>query len=87
MLSQFENMWDRYLGSIKAVQRGIEVDKTDTQPVHLGSNRKELKGREFEKQELYPVLAMDVIEHVQTEWALPIVFVPKKDKTLCFCVD
>lgn len=38
-------------------------------------------------QETDWVLAMDVIERTQTEWASPIVFVPKKYGTLCFCID
>lgn len=33
------------------------------------------------------MLAMKVIEPVQIKWALPIVFVPKKDGTLQFCAD
>lgn len=33
------------------------------------------------------MLKENVIELVQTEWASPIVLVPKKDWTLRFCVD
>lgn len=30
---------------------------------------------------------MNIFESTQTEWASPMVFVPKKDGTLCFRVD
>lgn len=43
--------------------------------------------KEFEKTKIDKILAENIIESAQTEWAAPIVFAPKKDRTLWFCVD
>lgn len=43
--------------------------------------------RQFEKHEIYRILEAGVIEPANTEWASPIVMVPKKDGSLRFCVD
>lgn len=33
------------------------------------------------------MLKVEVVAPAQTEWASPVLFVPKKDGTLRFCVD
>lgn len=33
------------------------------------------------------MLEQEVIEHTQTEWSLPIVFTPKNETKLGFCVE
>lgn len=43
--------------------------------------------REIGKEELERMFAMDVIEPTKIKWASPIMFVAKKDDTICFCVD
>ena len=43
--------------------------------------------RELERKEIQSMLDKGVIEPANTEWASPIVFVPKPDGTLRFCVD
>lgn len=86
MPKQFENMSDDYLGPIKTVQLRIELDKTDSRPI-CSAPCQGRKPREFEKKEINEMLAIDVIDPAQTEWASSIVFVPNKDGALCFCVD
>lgn len=41
---------------------------------------------EFEKHEIDRMLEMDVIEPVQKDWEALLVFAPKKEGTLLFCV-
>lgn len=56
----------------------------DSRLIQSASYHTSPKAREFEKQEIDQVLAMDVIEPTQTEWALPIDFVEMKDRKLRF---
>lgn len=48
---------------------------------------RDLESRKFEKAEIDKSLRMNVIEPAKSEWALLIVFAPKKDGSLCFCTD
>ena len=45
------------------------------------------KAREIEQEEVSKMLTAGVIEPATTEWASPVVLVPKTDGTLRFCVD
>lgn len=42
---------------------------------------------ELERKEVDKMQKVDVAESAVTEWASPVVFVPKKDGKLGFCVD
>ena len=87
MMSNFSDMWDGRLGTITAAKHRIDLDPVDSRPIHSAPYRAGPKAREFEKQEIQKMLAMNVIEPAQSEWAAPIVFAPKKDGALRFCVD
>lgn len=71
----------------KAVQHQIKLEKTENRPIQSILYDAGPKARELEKQEINQILAMDAIEYVKTEWASPIVFVPKEDGDLRLCVD
>lgn len=86
MLSEFESMWDGHLGTIRQTKHRIEL-KPDSKPVHQPPYRNGPDGRERERQEIQKMLDMDVIEEAECEWASPILFVPKPDGTIRFCVD
>lgn len=85
-LEIFEMFWDGQPGSIKDVQHRIEPEKADNSQFYSASYCAEPKVRELDKQEKYLVLAMDVIESLQTEWTSWMVFVPKKDAAIHFCI-
>lgn len=86
MLSKFENMWDGTLGTIKAAVHRIELEP-GSRPIHQQPYRAGPTQREHERREIDKMLKAGVIEPAKTEWASPIVFAPKKDGQLRFCID
>lgn len=87
MLTQIESMCNGHLDLIKAVKRRIELDTTGSRPIHSVSYRAGPKARESDKKEIDRMLGMEVIEPDQTEWALPVLLIRKKEDTLGFSVD
>lgn len=86
MLEKHSSMWLGHLGTISVTQHRIEV-KPGSKPVHMQPYRAGPKSREIEAAEVDKMLAEDVIEPAQSEWASPVVLVPKSDGTRRFCVD
>lgn len=79
-------MWDGNLRWIKAVEHRIELVQLKDRPIHSVSFRQYLRRARW-RQEIDRMLAMYITERSQTEYLSPIVFVLKKDGTLCFCVE
>lgn len=77
-------MCDGQFGLIEAIEHKIEMEKNNNRPIHSGTYREEPQAREFEKQEINLVLAMDAIEPRKTEWASSIVFVTSKTEIFAF---
>ena len=86
LLSQYQDMWSGKLGTISAAKHRIEV-LPDARPIYQQPYRAGPQAREAEKREIEKMLSAQVIEPSSSEWASPVVFVPKKDGTLRFCVD
>ena len=86
LLDEFKAMWDGHLGLIQAVTHNITLEPS-SRPFHSAPYRAGPKMREHEKAEIDNMLKAGVIEPSSSEWASPIVFVPKKDGKLRFCVD
>ena len=86
LLEPFQSMWDGTLGELKATEHRIDL-MPDSKPVHQAPYRAGPTQRQREKEEIDNMLAKGVIEPANTEWASPIVFVPKSDGSLRFCVD
>lgn len=87
MVCQFESLWDRNFGWISTVQHRIDLKKTDSLPIYSVPYGAGPSTKEFEIQEINWMFAIPGIEPVQTEWASPIVFVPRKVWTLSFCIN
>ena len=85
-LDPFQSMWDGHLGEIHHVKHRIEL-KEGAKPVFQPPYRAGPDKREKERAEIQKMLDMDVIEEAECEWASPVVFAPKPDGTLRFCVD
>lgn len=51
MMSEFESIRDGRLGTIKSVRNRIELDPTDTRPIHLKPYRGGPKARQLKKED------------------------------------
>ncbi len=86
MLKKHESMWNGKLGDINVVEHSIDLvpgaRPFKSQPYRAGPKTRELEQSEINKQ-----LEAGVIEPAQSAWAAPVLFVPKKDGKLRFCID
>ena len=85
-LDKHSRMWDGSLGDIQVTAHRIDTDPekgpTRQLPYRMGPIRRQAAAKEINS-----MLEKKVIEPAISEWASPIVLVPKKDGQLRFCVD
>lgn len=62
VLFEFQHMWDRHFGEIRAGEHRVELTPVDERSINSESCRAGPRTRGFEKQETDKVLPMDVIE-------------------------
>ena len=86
ILSAFKDMWSVLLGKFDAPKNGIEL-KPGARPIYQAPYRPGPIAREKEKKGIDRMRRARFIEPTSAEWASPVVFVPKKDGTMLFCVD
>ena len=87
MLEKHSDMWKPgRLGEIRATEHRIDL-REGTKPIRQMPYRQGLAMRDLAAKEISKMLEHGVIEPATSEWASPIVFVPKKDGTKRFCVD
>jgi len=87
MLGTHEAMWaPGKLGAISATEHRIELEP-GTRPIRSMPYRQGPAMREKAGAEIRKMLDAGVIEPASSEWASPVVLVPKKDGSLRFCVD
>lgn len=86
LLEPFADMWDGHLGEISKAKHRICLEE-NAKPIFQVPYRVGQKWRELEKAEVNKQLGVGVIEPSSAEWAGPVVFAPKKEGTLRFCVD
>ena len=86
MLETYQDMWTSgRLGEISAIEHRIDLEP-GTKPICPMSYRQGPTMRDKAAAELRKMLDAGVIEPATSEWASPIVLVPKKDGSLRFCV-
>lgn len=79
-------MWSGQFGAINVTSHPIDfIPRTRT--FKFASYRAGSKTRELEQSEISKKLAVGFIELVHSSWASPVLFVPKKDGSLRFCID
>jgi transposase InsO family protein len=86
MLHNHRLLWDGRLGRVSATSHRIELTP-GARPVHCQPYRAGPRAREAETQEVHRMLKEGVIEPAASEWASPVVLVPKPDGSMRFCVD
>ena len=87
MLAKHEDMWrPGHLGEITATEHRIELTP-GTKPIRQAPYRQGHRGRDVQAGEIAKMLEAGVIEPATSEWASPVVLVPKKDGSLRFCID
>lgn len=79
-------MCDGQLGRTDISKHRLELFSADASPIHFAPYRPSPKAREFEKKEFEKMFLKVVIEPSQTKRAASIMFAPKKDGFLRFCV-
>ena len=86
MLKKHEHLWSGKLGATTAVKHHIQL-VPGARPFKSAPYRVGPKTRELEEFEVKKQLAAGVIEPSNSEWAAPVLFAPKKDDRLRFCID
>lgn len=86
MWSEFYLTWNSHLGSINKAKNQIELLNKNTQPVHLAPCCTGPTKREFGKSEIEKMLAWNIIEPAQAEWATATAIAPKVNGTLRFFI-
>jgi hypothetical protein len=85
LLDSHRNLWNgNRFGEIAGVEHSFNTrgDPMRQQPYRAGP-----RTREAERMEVERMLSMNVIEPSTSEWAAPVVLVPKPDGSLRFCID
>jgi len=86
MLERHSQMWSGKLGEIAATEHRIRL-KPNTDPIRQTPYRAGHQNRKLINEQVESMLKAGVIEAAQSEWASPVVMVPKKDGSARFCVD
>ena len=85
-LTPYTKLWSGHLGLIEKAKHRINLIP-GAQPFRLPPYRSGPKAREIEQNEVARMLDEGVIEPSESEFASPVLLVPKPDGTKRFCVD
>lgn len=80
-------MWHRHLGGILTVKHKAYLDLPAKLPINSVTYYVGPKVGNIERSKILKVIVLIVIGPAITEGATPVVFAPKKDETLRFCID
>jgi hypothetical protein len=86
MLGKHRTMWDGRLGQVHTIAHRIQLTP-GAKPAYSQPNRAGAKAREAKSVEIYRMFRAGVIEPAPSEWAIPVVLVPKPDGSMRFCID
>jgi hypothetical protein len=86
ILGKHRSIWDGRLGHVQTTSHRIELMPGAT-PVHSQPYRAKARAREAESSEVQRMLKAKVIKPTTSEWASPVVLVPKPDGSMRFCID
>ena len=86
MLREHSKMWSGQLGELNAAPHRINLE-AGSRPFHAHPYRAGPQARSIEQEEDRRMSDMGFIEPCKSEWASPVVMVPKPDGSARFCVD
>jgi hypothetical protein len=86
MLRKHRNMWDGRLGQVHTTAHRIQLTP-GAKPAYSQPYRAGTKARKADSAEIHRMLRAGVIEPDTSEWASPVVLVPKPDGSMRFCID
>ena len=86
MLRDHEHLWDGTMGQINITQHAIDL-VPGARPFKSAPYRAGPKTRELEQFGIEKQLKAGVIEPSNSDWAVTVLFAPKKDGRLRFCID
>lgn len=86
MLRKYEPFCSGQLGEINSTKMYIDL-VPDVKPLKSARYRTGLKTRKLERSKSFKQLKAGIIEPAMKEWAPPVLFVPKKDGKVRFCID
>lgn len=87
LLCEFQHIFTDAPGRTSMIKHKVELKEDKTSPIRQKPYRIPESKKEEVKQELDKMLKEGIIEESYSDWASPIVLVPKKDGTKRFCVD
>lgn len=67
MLTHFERMWEGRLGLSPDEQQRMKIEKTNNRRIHPAPHFTGPKARKFEKQEINPMIGMDITHVFRSE--------------------
>lgn len=86
-MEHFELMWDSRLGQVGITKHRMKLTNVQEKSVQCAPYWVGPNAREIGTAKIHKMQEMKVIKQAKTEWAAPIVFPPKKDRSLIFSVD
>ena len=86
MLSAFTGMWDENLGVIKGAEHRVSL-REDAKSFRINAYRTGPGGRTEIRKAVTAVKEDGVIRDAKSEWASPVVQIPKSHGSMRFCVD
>lgn len=86
ILQRHRTLWDGTLGLMRMTQHRIKLQSGVT-PVRQHRNKAGLRALEIERAEVGRMLKMGVTEPATSDWASPVVLVPRPDGTPRFWID
>jgi len=86
LIERHHGLWDGSLGTIKATKHRMRL-KPGAKPMRLNPYRMGPRTRQLVGEQVDKMLKLDVIEPSTSEWASPVVLVPKPDGSTRFCID
>ena len=86
LLLEYADICDGRLGAIQGAEHRIDLIE-GANPIYQQPYRSGIERRKAEGAEVRRMLQAEVIEPSTSEWASPVILVPKPDGSLRFCVD